>query len=151
MRALLQRVKRGAVTIGAERVAEIGAGLVVLLGVGQGDTAEQAAWLAQKTAALRIFEDQDGKINRSILESGGEALVVSQFTLYADTSKGRRPSFVHAEQPDAAEPLVQAYAEALRQEGVPTQTGRFGALMLVDIVNDGPFTIMLERSPDSHQ
>jgi D-tyrosyl-tRNA(Tyr) deacylase len=151
MRALLQRVRRGAVTIGSERLAEIGPGLVILLGVGHGDTAQQAVWLAQKTATLRIFEDQEGKINRSILERGGEALVVSQFTLYADASKGRRPSFVRAEQPEAAEPLVQVYAEALRKQGIPTQTGRFGAMMQVDIVNDGPFTIMLERPPDSLQ
>lgn len=149
MRAVLQRVRRGRVSVDGAPVAEIGAGLVILLGVGRGDTAEQADWLAEKTAALRIFEDDQGKMNRSIVEGGGAALVVSQFTLYADTRKGRRPSFLDAADPSQAEPLVLRFADRLRAAGIPVQTGAFGAHMLVEIENDGPVTILLERSPGS--
>ena len=145
MRALIQRVRNGRVTVEGNTVAEIGAGVVVLLGVGPQDGEEQASYLAQKIANLRIFEDLEGKINRSLLDVKGEALVVSQFTLYADTSKGRRPSFVRAALPDIAEPLVERFAELLEGQGVPTQLGQFGAHMLVEIANDGPVTIWMER------
>jgi D-tyrosyl-tRNA(Tyr) deacylase len=146
MRAVVQRVKRGAVTVGGERVAEIGPGLVVLVGVGKGDTEAQADWLAEKIANLRIFEDDAGKMNRSLLElQGGSALVVSQFTLYADSQKGRRPSFIDAALPDQAEPLVAYFGRRLVFHGVPVQTGVFRANMLVEIHNDGPVTILLER------
>jgi len=145
MRALIQRVKTGKVTVDGRTVAEISHGLVILLGIGQGDTAEQARFLARKIAALRIFEDQEGRFNRSILELGGAAIVVSQFTLYADTSKGRRPSFTAAASPEGAAPLVDTFADILRGLGVPTQKGVFGAHMLVEIENDGPVTIWLEK------
>lgn len=145
MRALLQRVKNGRVIVAGHVLAEIGPGLVILLGVGPQDGEQQASYLAEKCANLRIFEDEAGKINRSILDVGGEALVVSQFTLYADTRKGRRPSFTGAAPPEIASPLVERFAELLRAEGVPTQTGEFGAHMLVEIVNDGPVTIWMER------
>lgn len=145
MRALLQRVRSGRVAVAGEVIAQIGAGLVVLVGVGQADDQGMAAILAEKIVNLRIFEDQDGKTNLSILDVKGEAIVVSQFTLYADTSKGRRPSFIRAAAPELAEPLVSGVAQALRSAGVPTQTGRFGANMLVSIENDGPFTIWLEQ------
>jgi D-tyrosyl-tRNA(Tyr) deacylase len=145
MRALIQRVKHGKVTVEGQSVAEIGPGLVILLGVGHGDSEEQARFLAEKIAALRIFEDADGKFNLSILDKGGEAIVVSQFTLFADTRRGRRPSFTDAASPELAAPLVQRFAELLRRQGVRTQTGVFGAHMLVEIENDGPVTIWLER------
>ena len=119
MRLVLQRVSRGSVTVAGERVAEIGPGLVILVGVGPADGPAAADWLAEKTANLRIFEDEAGKLNRSVLEAGGSALVVSQFTLYADAQKGRRPSFIGAAPPEQAEPLVARYAEALRALGVP--------------------------------
>jgi D-aminoacyl-tRNA deacylase len=145
MRALLQRVKSGKVIVEDQTVASIGHGLVVLLGIGHGDTEEQAHFLAEKIATLRIFEDDEGKFNRSILDMGGSAIVVSQFTLYADTRKGRRPSFTDAALPEVAAPLVDKFAELLRAQGVPTQTGVFGAHMLVEIQNDGPVTIWLEK------
>ncbi len=145
MRALIQRVKSGKVSVDGGQVAAIGPGLVILLGVGQGDGEEQARFLAEKTAALRIFPDEAGKFNRSILEAGGEAIVVSQFTLFADASKGRRPSFTDAASPEIAAPLVAQFAQFLRACGVPTQTGVFGAHMLVEIANDGPVTIWLEK------
>ena len=145
MRAVVQRVRRGRVSVAGRAVAEIGAGAVILLGVGRDDSAAEARWLAEKAAGLRIFEDDERKMNRSLLEAGGEALVVSQFTLYADSRKGRRPSFLEAADPGQAEPLVRAFAEALRQAGVPVRLGEFGAHMLVEIENDGPVTILLER------
>jgi D-tyrosyl-tRNA(Tyr) deacylase len=145
MRALVQRVKSGKVTVEDQVVAEIGPGMVILLGIGQGDNEENARFLAEKIATLRIFEDWQGKFNLSILERGGEALVVSQFTLYADTRKGRRPSFTEAARPDIAAPLVLQFAEMLRARGIPSQTGIFGAHMLVEIQNDGPVTILLEK------
>ena len=126
-------------------VAEIGPGLVILLGIGRGDTPEQARSMAEKIASLRIFEDAAGKFNRSLLDAGGAAIVVSQFTLYADTAKGRRPSFTEAALPEAAAPLVDRFAENLRILGVPTQSGVFGAHMLVRIENDGPVTLWLEK------
>ena len=145
MRALLQRVKSSKVSVDGQSIAQGGKGLVILLGIGQGDVEEQAAFLAEKIANLRIFEDGEGKTNLSILEVKGEATVVSQFTLYADTKKGRRPSFLDAALPEKAEPLVLHFAECLRSFGIPTQTGKFGGHMLVEIQNDGPFTIWLEK------
>jgi D-aminoacyl-tRNA deacylase len=145
MRVVVQRVQHGRVSVDGRKVAEIGRGVVILLGIGHGDGELQAQYLAQKIAHLRIFEDERGKINRSLLEVGGEAIVVSQFTLYADTRKGRRPSFTDAAQPEIANSLVDAFAQKLSDEGVPTQMGEFGAHMLVDIANDGPVTIWMER------
>jgi D-tyrosyl-tRNA(Tyr) deacylase len=145
MRIVLQRVRRGSVSVADRPVAEIGPGVVILLGVGPDDSEEQARYLVEKIANLRIFEDEQGKINRSLLEVGGAAIVVSQFTLYADTRKGRRPSFTGAASPELAQPLVERFAALLAQQGVPTQMGEFGAHMLVEIVNDGPVTIWMER------
>jgi D-aminoacyl-tRNA deacylase len=144
MRAVLQRVSRGRVSVEGEVISEIGQGLVILLGVGQGDGPTQAQALVDKIVNLRIFEDEQGKMNRSLLETGGSAIVVSQFTLFADTRKGRRPSFIDAAHPDLARPLVERFAEMLREQGVDAQTGKFGAHMLVEIENDGPVTIILE-------
>lgn len=145
MRALIQRVKSGKVVVDNKTIAAIGRGLVILLGIGQADSEEQARFLSGKIAALRIFEDENGRFNRSLLDVGGEAIVVSQFTLYADTRKGRRPSFTDAALPEVAALLVDRFAELLRVQGVPTQTGIFGAHMLVEIENDGPVTIWLEK------
>jgi D-tyrosyl-tRNA(Tyr) deacylase len=145
VRILLQRVRRAGVRVAERSVAEIGPGMVILLGIGPDDGEEQARYLAEKVATLRIFEDEAGKFNRSLLDVSGQAMVVSQFTLYADTRKGRRPSFTDAAPPEQAAPLVERFAELLRQQGVPTQTGEFGAHMLVEIENDGPVTIWLER------
>ncbi|HET6598017.1 MAG TPA: D-aminoacyl-tRNA deacylase [Anaerolineales bacterium] len=145
MRVLLQRVSRASVTVEGQTISSIGKGLLILLGVGHGDGEEQAKFLAEKIAHLRIFEDAQGKTNLSILDVKGAAIVVSQFTLYADTRKGRRPSFLSAALPDVAEPLVNRFAELLRGHGVPTQTGKFGAYMQVEIHNDGPVTIWLEK------
>ncbi len=144
MRAVVQRVKNGSVTIAGERVAEIGQGMVILLGVGPEDGEAQAEAMARKIAKLRIFSDAEDKINLSLLDIEGEAIVVSQFTLYANTRKGNRPSFVDAAPPEIASPLVDRFVALLRAEGVPTQTGEFGADMLVEIANDGPVTILLE-------
>lgn len=148
MRVVIQRVRRGRVSIDGRTVAEIGRGMVILVGVGRADSEVEARWLAEKCAGLRIFEDEQGKTNLSLLDVGGEALVVSQFTLYADTRKGRRPSFVGAALPEQAEPQVRLFAETLAAQGVPTQTGEFGAHMLVEIDNDGPLTILLEREAE---
>jgi D-tyrosyl-tRNA(Tyr) deacylase len=145
MRVLIQRVKHGKVSVDGKTVAEIGRGLVILAGVGHGDGEAQAAFLAEKCANLRIFEDAEGKMNLSVKDIGGQALVVSQFTLYADAQKGRRPSFTDAALPDVARPLVDRFADLLRAQGVPTGQGMFGAEMLVEIHNDGPVTIWLEK------
>ena len=144
MRAVIQRVSEGSVTVENRKVAQIGKGLVILLGIAPGDTEVNAKALADKLVHLRIFEDAEEKMNRSLLDVNGEAIVVSQFTLYADTRKGRRPSFTDAAKPDIAEPLVETFAGMLEARGVPTQTGVFGAMMEVALVNDGPVTIVME-------
>jgi D-tyrosyl-tRNA(Tyr) deacylase len=144
MRLVLQRVKSARVLMAGHAIAEIGTGFVILLGIGPGDGEAQARTLSEKITSLRIFEDEQGKMNRSVMDVGGQALVVSQFTLYADTRKGRRPSFTDAALPQVARPIVERFAEMLRELGIPTQTGKFGAHMLVEIANDGPVTIWLE-------
>jgi D-tyrosyl-tRNA(Tyr) deacylase len=145
MRIVLQRVSQARVVVDDQIIAQIGPGLVLLVGIAPTDSEDQARYLADKIAHLRIFEDQAGKMNRSVLDVGGEVIVVSQFTLYADTRKGRRPSFTAAAQPQIAQPLVDRFASFLDQLGVPTQSGEFAAHMLVELVNDGPVTIVLER------
>ncbi len=145
MRVVVQRVEKGKVTVDDHTVAEIGRGVVILLGIGPDDGEEQTCYLAEKIANMRIFADEEGKTNLSLLDIGGEAIIVSQFTLYADTRKGRRPSFVKAAPPEVAEPLVERFAGLMGAQGVPTQTGQFGAKMLVEIFNDGPVTIWMER------
>jgi D-tyrosyl-tRNA(Tyr) deacylase len=145
VRAVVQRVSRASVSVDGQIVGQIGRGVVVLVGVTHGDTQEQADWLASKIAGLRIFEDCEGKMSAGLLDVGGAALVISQFTLYADARKGRRPSFTDAALPGMAEPLVAHFAQALRAQGVAVATGVFGARMLVEIHNDGPVTILLER------
>jgi D-tyrosyl-tRNA(Tyr) deacylase len=144
MRAVVQRVARAAVLVSQEGRAAIGPGLLVLLGVREGDEEKDATFLAKKIAHLRVFEDEAGKFNRSLLEVQGEALVVSQFTLYGDCRKGRRPSFIQAAPPSLAERLYEGLVEALRAEGVPTKTGVFGARMDVELTNQGPVTLLLE-------
>jgi D-tyrosyl-tRNA(Tyr) deacylase len=148
MRVILQRVRKGRVSVDAETTAEIGLGAVLLVGVGHGDGEEQARYLAEKVANLRIFEDSAGKMNLSLLDVGGQAIVVSQFTLYADTRKGRRPSYTDAAPPELAEPLVERFGQLLQEQDIHVETGRFGAHMLVEIENDGPVTIILERGTD---
>lgn len=143
MRAVCQRVSRARVTVQGEVVGEIGVGWVVLLGVGPADDEATADRLADKLAGLRVFEDQAGKMNLSVQDVGGAVLVVSQFTLYADSSRGRRPSFTGAAGPAVAEPLVDRFADLLRKRGLDVATGRFGALMDVEITNHGPVTIVL--------
>jgi len=145
MRAVVQRVRRGKVTVEGRLAAEIAQGVVVLLGIGHSDGESQVDYLTEKIATLRIFEDEQGKMNQSLLDVKGAALVVSQFTLYADTRRGRRPSFTEAALPDIASPLVDRFARQLSALGVPSQQGEFGAHMLVEIENDGPVTIILER------
>jgi D-tyrosyl-tRNA(Tyr) deacylase len=145
MKLVLQKVTRASVTISGEKVSEIGPGLLILVGVRKGDAEAQADWLAEKVANLRIFEDDAGKMNRSLLETGGSALVVSQFTLLADMQKGRRPSFIDAELPDQAEALVAYFAKRLQFYGLPVKTGIFRSYMLVELVNEGPVTILLDR------
>jgi D-aminoacyl-tRNA deacylase len=144
MRALVQRVRRASVSVAGEPVAEIGRGLLVLVGVTHEDDAATAAKLAAKTVRLRVFEDDAGLMNLSLPQAGGALLAVSQFTLYADTRRGNRPSFTQAARPAQGEAVYEAFVEALRAEGVPVQTGVFGAHMQVELVNDGPVTILLE-------
>ena len=144
MRALLQRVSRASVTVDEQVVGKIGQGLLVLLGVGQDDSEVQVKTLADKIVHLRIFGDDEGKMNRSLLDIGGEVLVVSQFTLYADTRRGRRPSFTDAAPPTLAEPLVEHFKDALASYGLPIASGIFGAYMTIDLRNEGPVTVLLD-------
>jgi D-tyrosyl-tRNA(Tyr) deacylase len=144
MRAVVQRVKESSVKTGAETISRIGSGLLVLLGVAQGDRPSDADYLANKIVNLRIFEDDAGKMNRSLLEAGGAMLVVSQFTLLGDCRKGRRPSFVAAADPGKATALYEHFVEQVRRHGVSVQTGRFRAMMEVALINDGPVTLILE-------
>ena len=149
MRAVIQRVRESQVTVGGEVVGEIGCGLMVLLGVGRNDTPADAAYLARKIVHLRIFEDQDAKMNRSLLDTGGEMLVVSQFTLQGDCRKGRRPSFVRAAPPEQAEAFYEDFVERVRAAGVRVATGRFRAMMAVSLINDGPVTLILESPSET--
>lgn len=145
MRILLQRVAQANVQVDGRIVGAIGEGVVVLVGVTHTDTAAQAAWLANKLIHLRIFEDEGGKINRSLIDRQGSALIVSQFTLYADCSAGRRPSFTQAALPEMAENLYEQFIAEVRKSGIPVETGVFGAHMNVSLINNGPVTLMLER------
>ena len=144
MRALVQRVKYARVKVADETVGEIGAGLLILLGIGREDTEKEAAFVADKCANLRIFEDDAGKMNRSLLDTGGAALIISQFTLYGDASHGRRPSLSAAAPPELADPLYLKVVGLMKDAGVPVATGRFRAEMAVELCNDGPVTIMVE-------
>jgi D-tyrosyl-tRNA(Tyr) deacylase len=146
VRVVLQRVKNASVTVSGERISEIGEGLLLLVGVAKDDGEREASWLAEKIAGLRIFNDEEGKMNLGVRDVGGEILAVSQFTLLADTRKGKRPSFIKAALPEEAEPLFDYFCERLREAGVASvKTGSFGAMMDVALVNDGPVTIVLER------
>ena len=144
MRAVVQRVSRAQVRVGGDPKGAVGRGMVVLLGVGRNDSAEAAAYLAEKVANLRIFEDEQGKMNRSLVETGGEALVISQFTLYGDARKGRRPGFDRAAPPEQAEPLYEQFVRELIARGIRVSTGVFQARMQVELVNEGPVTILLD-------
>ena len=149
MKVVLQRVTSASVTVEREKISEIEKGLLLLVGVATGDGEAEADWLARKVAGLRIMADDEGKMNRSVLEAGGEVLAVSQFTLLGDSRKGRRPSFVEAAPPEVAEPLFDLFCEKLRGAGVRcVRKGRFGAMMVVSLVNDGPVTMLLERQAD---
>jgi D-tyrosyl-tRNA(Tyr) deacylase len=145
VRVVAQRVTRACVQVDGRTVGEIDQGLLLLIGAGVGDSESQAQWLAEKCAQLRIFEDEQGRFDRSLVDVGGSALVVSQFTLYGDCRKGRRPSFSDALGPEAAEPLVDLFVESLRAQGVRVETGVFGAKMKVELINDGPVTLLLEH------
>ncbi|UNC92890.1 D-aminoacyl-tRNA deacylase [Candidatus Contubernalis alkaliaceticus] len=145
MRAVVQRVSRGSVFVEGKEIGSIGRGVVVLLGVGMGDDLSHARFLADKTANLRIFEDLEGKMNLSLLDIQGDALVVSQFTLYGDCRKGRRPSFIHAAPPEEAQGLYLKFCDFLRETGVKVETGQFQAMMKVEIINEGPVTLLLEK------
>ena len=145
MRLILQRVSSARVRVDDRVTGEIGEGVLLLVGFTHDDTAEQLTWMAEKVVGLRIFRDDEGKMNRSLDEVGGSALVVSQFTLYGDAQKGRRPSFIDAARPETAVPLYDRFVLELRARGVPVQTGEFGAMMQVELVNDGPVTLFLER------
>lgn len=144
MRLVLQRVTHASVSIAGETIAEIGKGFLILVGIGVGDSKLDLTRVAHKVVELRVFADAAGKMNRSLREIGGEILAVSQFTLYGNIQKGRRPSFTSAAPPQEAEPLFNAFVAALRAEGIPVQTGRFGAKMEVKLINDGPVTILYE-------
>lgn len=146
MKILIQRVLEASVEVEGAIVGSIGPGLLVFVGVAHTDTIEQAKWLAQKLVHLRMFDDEEGKTNRSLLDKKGAVLVVSQFTLYADCSEGRRPSFIQAAAPEPAMMLYEKFVEEVRKEGVPVETGVFGAMMKVSLVNDGPFTLIVERN-----
>ena len=145
MRAVVQRVSRASVTVSSRVIGSIGPGLLVLAGFAPQDGAAQVEWMADKVAGLRVFADDAGKMNLDLPAVGGAVLVVSQFTLYGDASKGRRPSFVGAAPPETAIPLYQSFIAALKAKGLPVATGEFGAMMDVELVNDGPVTLLLER------
>lgn len=147
MKALVQRVRQASVTIEEKLYSKIGQGLLVLLGVEKGDTEKEAEWIAKKISALRIFEDEAGKMNRSVRDINGSLLVVSQFTLAGDTSRGNRPGFEHAARPDDAKKLYEFTVQKLREQNIPTETGVFQADMQVMLINDGPVTFMLEKAP----
>lgn len=144
MRAVVQRVKSASVTVDGQLVSEIGAGVLIFLGVAHEDTTTELEYIANKIANLRIFEDAEGKMNCSLLETGGSALVVSQFTLYGDCRKGRRPSFINAARPEVANALYEEFITALKKQDIPTQGGAFQAMMDVELINDGPVTILLD-------
>ncbi|NLL61575.1 MAG: D-tyrosyl-tRNA(Tyr) deacylase [Candidatus Atribacteria bacterium] len=144
MKAVIQRVSNARVIVGEQQIAQIDKGMLVLLGVKKEDTQQETELLAKKTANLRIFNDEDGKMNLSLLDTEGEALVVSQFTLYGNCKKGRRPSFIEAALPEKADLLYQYYVDCLRKEGISVQTGQFQAMMQVELINDGPVTIILD-------
>jgi D-tyrosyl-tRNA(Tyr) deacylase len=144
MRAVVQRVRRAEVRVGEEVVGRIGFGVVVLLGVGKNDTEASAEALAEKITTLRVFEDDQGKMNKSLMDTGGQALCVSQFTLYGDCRKGRRPSYDQAGAPDQAVVLYESFVSSLRKRGIPTETGRFRAMMEVELINDGPVTLLID-------
>ena len=144
MRAVVQRVSQARVTIAGETVGQIGRGLLVLLGVTHADTPAHADWLAEKIIGLRIFADADDKMNLGVADVGGDMLIVSQFTLYGDCSKGRRPSFIDAAPPEIAIPLYERFINAVKAQGVPVATGRFGAMMQVELTNDGPVTLIVD-------
>ncbi|MBZ5516456.1 MAG: D-tyrosyl-tRNA(Tyr) deacylase [Acidobacteriia bacterium] len=144
MRAVIQRVTHAEVRVQGRTVGRIGPGLVVLVGIGREDTPEAGEWLAEKIANLRIFDDAEGRMNRSVLEAGGAALCVSQFTLYGDCRKGRRPSYDRAASPEAALPLYESFVASLRARGVTVESGEFRAMMEVELVNDGPVTLLLD-------
>jgi D-tyrosyl-tRNA(Tyr) deacylase len=146
MRVVLQRVSRASVTIAGRVAGAIGAGFCLLVGFTHSDTAVQVAWMAEKVVGLRLFSDADGKMNLGLDEIAGAILVVSQFTLYGDAAKGRRPSFIDAARPEVAIPLYEAFIAALRSHGLEVQTGEFGEMMEVELVNDGPVTLVLDRS-----
>lgn len=146
MRVVLQRVTRASVAISGRRVGDIAQGFLLLAGFTHSDTLEQAVWMAEKVAGLRIFSDAEGKMNLGLAEVGGAVLVVSQFTLYGDSAKGRRPSFIDAARPEQAIPLYERFCAELRGRGLRVETGEFGAEMQVELVNDGPVTLILERS-----
>lgn len=146
MRAVVQRVSRARVTVGQWTAGEIGMGLLVLLGVGQADTEQDALYLAEKIAGLRIFEDEDEKMNRSVRDVGGSVLAVSQFTLYGDVRRGKRPSFDDAARPEPARTLYQVFVERIRALGLRCETGRFQEMMQVELVNDGPVTILVDSA-----
>lgn len=145
LRVVLQRVSRASVSIEGKIIASVGRGFVVLVAFQSGDGREQVDWMAEKVAGLRVFADDAGKMNRDLAAVDGAVLVVSQFTLYGDATRGRRPSFVNAAQPDAAIPLYDAFVKALRARNVPVETGEFGAMMQVELINDGPVTLILEK------
>lgn len=146
MRAVIQRVSRAAVFVGQDETGAIGAGLLLLLGVHRADQQADLEWLVDKVVHLRVFEDEEGKMNRSLLDTGGSMLIVSQFTLYGDCRKGRRPGYSQAALPAQAEALYQDFIAAVRKRGVPVATGRFGASMAVQLVNDGPVTLLLDSA-----
>jgi D-tyrosyl-tRNA(Tyr) deacylase len=145
MRVVIQRVSRACVRVEGRTVGDIGIGLLVLAGFAPGDGPAELEWMARKISGLRLFRDADGRMNRDVSEAGGSLLIVSQFTLYGDASKGRRPSFVHAAPPEEAEVLYRQFVDACRRGTVPVAEGRFGAMMDVELVNDGPVTLVIDR------